>query len=795
MTHALTATNISAKKRSFIVFMAFLLALSLVSLLLFQSTEAAPGDLSVEILAGYNLVVDSNVESPSTYAPSVATVAGKFCNTSASNTLTNVQGYIGDYTAGTPGLYPQRAVNAAFIAEHPHLDSGIPGDYYAFEHVGGRMGTADATRYVGDLAPGECKLQYWHFTYPRRGNPDNTGNPVWGETRDPNDDLWLQFDIWGEAAGGESDNATWTMTMRNEISAMANKIEPNPLGHWFNTDTSTIRPGSVITSNGILYELGNINQGFDNNGDFVPDYNAWLQPIGDPNYDPSCFRLIRTSGVITISRSGGKPDMVVPFTDQLYFTNLPPDNTGVIGEVFYSFLALDGPCTTALTPYQEVASGFENEKFNGDFGSGIPPVVSLEPQVTVDKSGDATVTTGGTINYSIDFSNNGSDSAGLPLNSTGIVISDSIPAGTALTGLTLPVTATVLYSTDGGQTFSPNQPADLSTVTTIQWWLTEPLDPGAADSYNVSLQAPATPPSPPIIENCASASFGQSAPFTESCTSTRILGSSSLGDFVWQDDDGDGAQDGGETGINDVTVSLYYDVNGDGALDDDDLFLESTTTYTNVGDGYYEFTNLADGDYLVVVDTVVDTTDTDLPFGYGNTTATTYSVKGLGTTISSPYLEADFGFGPILALDKQLVSSSPVSESHEVIYTIEMINTRPGDGTGQSASCTYTLWSGVEDTTHSGGGTSSWSNPANVFNPSGPDALFASSNWQNNSDLIAGTNFNLANQGGNITSVEALMSIYVEATDSDTDGPIEDDMMTANLYFNDVLGPSQAFTT
>jgi hypothetical protein len=56
----------------------------------------AAGVLSVEIVSGYNLVVDSNVESPSTYAPSVATVAGKFCNTGDTE-LTDVQGYIGDY--------------------------------------------------------------------------------------------------------------------------------------------------------------------------------------------------------------------------------------------------------------------------------------------------------------------------------------------------------------------------------------------------------------------------------------------------------------------------------------------------------------------------------------------------------------------------------------------------------------------------------------------------------------------------------------------------------------------------
>jgi hypothetical protein len=128
----------------------------------------------------------------------------------------------------------------------------------------------------------------------------------------------------------------------------------------------------------------------------VPDYNAWLQPFGDPSYDPSCFRLIRSTTVLTVSRSAGNPNLIITADDQnihptyggpLYFTNLPPDNTGVRGEVRYTFLALTGPCSLPISPYQEVASGFDNEKFNGDFGTGIPTIQSSEPEVTISKSG------------------------------------------------------------------------------------------------------------------------------------------------------------------------------------------------------------------------------------------------------------------------------------------------------------------------------------------------------------------------------------------------------------------------
>jgi hypothetical protein len=255
-----------------------------------RADGGADGPLTVEIGSAYNLVVDSNVESPSTYAPSVATVLGRLCNTGATK-LTDVWAYIGDYTNGTPGLYPARTVDADFTSTHPALNN--PGSY-AFSHVGGRAGRSDASRYIGELAPGECKVQYWHFTYPQcendgYGAPDTPpcdDSPVWGDSVKPEDDLWLDFDVWATAAGGYDSGTTRRMTMRNEISATANKIEPNgsPGGQWFN-DTAPVRVGSVITTVGIRYNFGNVNQGSDNDGDFVPDYNAWAQPIGDPGYD------------------------------------------------------------------------------------------------------------------------------------------------------------------------------------------------------------------------------------------------------------------------------------------------------------------------------------------------------------------------------------------------------------------------------------------------------------------------------------------------------------------------------
>src|SRR5439155_409038 len=86
----------------------------------------------------------------------------------------------------------------------------------------------------------------------------------------------------------------------------------------------------------------------------------------------------------------------------------------------------------------------------------------------------------------------------------------------------------------------------------------------------------------------------------------------SIGDFVWNDTNGNGVQDSGEAGINGVTLTLTG-ITGAGVS-----VSQTTTTATNGGNaGYYQFGNLAPGTYSVAVTT---------PSGYVPT------VTGQGTT-------------------------------------------------------------------------------------------------------------------------------------------------------------------
>ncbi|MEM7783024.1 MAG: SdrD B-like domain-containing protein [Planctomycetota bacterium] len=75
-------------------------------------------------------------------------------------------------------------------------------------------------------------------------------------------------------------------------------------------------------------------------------------------------------------------------------------------------------------------------------------------------------------------------------------------------------------------------------------------------------------------------------------------GSLTIGDMVYFDADGNGAQNGGEPGVDGVDVTLNF-AGEDGIFGTDDDFQLTTTTDAN---GNYSFENLPEGDYELTVD-------------------------------------------------------------------------------------------------------------------------------------------------------------------------------------------------
>ncbi|MCR4437663.1 MAG: SdrD B-like domain-containing protein [bacterium] len=140
-----------------------------------------------------------------------------------------------------------------------------------------------------------------------------------------------------------------------------------------------------------------------------------------------------------------------------------------------------------------------------------------------------------------------------------------------------------------------------------------------------------------------------------------LVGMGSIGDFVWNDADGDGVQDEGEQGIDGVTVILREGSEGE----------TERITWTVTGDnpateevehGWYRFTGLTAGHYLVDVD------DTTLPVNFAGlppilTTAGDPLVVDLAE--GQDYDDADFGYmeNPVPV---ELTSFSAVWHNEEV---------------------------------------------------------------------------------------------------------------------------------
>ncbi len=112
-----------------------------------------------------------------------------------------------------------------------------------------------------------------------------------------------------------------------------------------------------------------------------------------------------------------------------------------------------------------------------------------------------------------------------------------------------------------------------------------------------------------------------------------------IGDFVWEDTDGDGVQDGGEPGLAGVGVTLYRA--------SDDAIVATTTT---AGDGSYEFAGLAPGTYYLVfaavggyertaVDQGADTADSDAALATGRTANVTVVGGETNSTLDAGYYQ------------------------------------------------------------------------------------------------------------------------------------------------------------
>ena len=233
--------------------------------------------------------------------------------------------------------------------------------------------------------------------------------------------------------------------------------------------------------------------------------------------------------------------------------------------------------------------------------SGASAAVSTQNTVRSDhelhiaKSGPAEVDNGSLITYTIAYSVTGNEPA------PNVVITDLLPAHTAYVS--------------GGDTYDPN--------TGVVTWHLGNIDPPASGNVSLVVRATGRIPDGTVVTNAATISDDDPGTAAASDTAATTIRSATIEGVVFEDPNGNGTQDTGESGVSGAQVC----VTAQGSTSP----LDCTTTGT---DGAYRFEGLVPGTYTVTLST--------WPSGYLTTTPTSVSLTVAGGATG----RADFGVTP-----------------------------------------------------------------------------------------------------------------------------------------------------
>ena len=348
-----------------------------------------------------HLVLDSNKgglppTDPTQEGPEAFTVAAQVCNPLGVD-LQNVNGYIGR-DGGMSGIDDNMA--GAFTPTQHNCDGSPASPNLRLMTLDELQHgeTDDASRFIGLLlSSGECVGTYFQLAYPTQ---DDNGVPTYCASNTPADDLIFPWDVWATGqltafphteVSAEAPDFAWVRSMQ---SASQNKINPggssgshtevNTTGDcsdpgdsgWVLYDGSSPLQVSVGQSFCVRYvneTWGLVNQGFDADNNGAADYDAWNQPIGESAvFDPNLVQLIAMDSVY--SGACGGENIRAELPDNPYETRIdryaPTGSCAPNVTTTYRFIVVGvpqaGDSAQILTPYQEVASGSNNEKYNGD---------------------------------------------------------------------------------------------------------------------------------------------------------------------------------------------------------------------------------------------------------------------------------------------------------------------------------------------------------------------------------------------------------------------------------------------
>jgi len=445
-----------------LVAIALVITLGLAALPAHIALGACPTTLSLTLINDPHLLVDSN--NPA-IGPQVTTAYATITNTGAA-TAYDVYMYIGNGI--TPGTFA----------------AGSDGQKLSML---GSVG--DATRFIGNLAPGESKTVYWMLKYPL----------TYGKT--------YPMTIWASNSAECLVQGSHTFTTQSSISAAADKI----LGMvTLDPADGQVHVGNILTVTVTGFNFGVIGS----NGD------AWLQPVGNLDFNPDQFRLIKTETYIhSLAGQCGYPSM--PVYDRSYFPGIRTCYSfNAADYVKYYFVAISEGTTTAKL-YQEAASGAQ-EKYSRDYGTpgatvtftahcgGITLWKSVNPQ---------TATANTTLTWTITYTNDTDLPIGDPGTGNGLTVrEDAIPANTTYVAnsATCSGNCTIYYSTDNGATWNTTEPAP-SQLTNIKWFINQVIPAGSSGTVSFQTKVNSDVIDAPLICNTASAGVGD-CPFAPTDT-------------------------------------------------------------------------------------------------------------------------------------------------------------------------------------------------------------------------------------------------------------------------------------
>ena len=270
------------------------------------------------------------------------------------------------------------------------------------------------------------------------------------------------------------------------------------------------------------------------------------------------------------------------------------------------------------------------------------------------------------LTYRVDFENS-SDA-----NASSLVFTAPIPSGTTyLAGSSLFDGTPATDASDGDAvTLSDDGQSLVVTVDEIEVAATSYFE------YQVQITEPSAETS---IANSVSY-VASSFPKATTNETTNVLTPGTIGGIVWDDENQDAAKDRLEAGLQDVTLRLYKDENGNNALDlTADTLVSALDSAQN---GSYDFTGLGFGAYFVDVD------HTDVASGYELTT--TRDPITVTTLRGADVNDINFGFYAAPSEEEETTEETPDEEAAEEDESSEEVAI-VDDGTDEEARKTITI--------------------------------------------------------------------------------------------------------